>query len=156
MTANTNSTFVLAVLFEAILQWIAKWDNTLREHVPSSSVKCTQGRPQNTRGRLPRLQHSEKAYRGSGSWGRGLPRAPNLVHSGKPFPSAVLPLGDDLMPSVPSLIFYIFFTLPRVQHSGKKFSFFLFRKRLPQVPYALTLGKLPLFFLNSLPRVPLP
>jgi hypothetical protein len=35
--------------------------------------RCTRGRPQNTRGRLPRMQHSGKAYRGSGSRGRGLP-----------------------------------------------------------------------------------
>jgi hypothetical protein len=113
--------------------------HTLREHVPSPSVKCTRGRPQNTRGRLPRVQHSGKAYRGSNSRGRGLPRVLNLVHSGKPFPSAVLPLGDDLTPSVPSPIF---FTLPRVQHSGKKFPFFK-KKFLPRVQHS---GKKFIFF----------
>jgi hypothetical protein len=65
-----------------------------------------------------------------------------------------------------------FFTLPRVQYSGKKFPFFLkslprvqhsgnkfifFRKHLPRVPYALALGEAPFVFLkNTLPRVPLP
>jgi hypothetical protein len=50
---------------------------------PSPSVKCTRGRPQNTRGSLPRVQHSGKAYQRSRSRGRGLPRVPNLEHSGK-------------------------------------------------------------------------
>jgi hypothetical protein len=31
--------------------------------------------------------------------GRGLPRVPNLVHSGKPSPSVMLPLGENLTPS---------------------------------------------------------
>jgi hypothetical protein len=61
--------------------------------------------------------------------------------------------------------FFYFFTLPWVQHSGKKFPFFLkplprvqhsgkkfifFRKCLPRVPYALALGETPFVFLKKL------
>jgi hypothetical protein len=65
---------------------------------------------------------------------------PKIVHLGKPSPSAVLALGEDLTPSVLSVffwktssssatlgeeIFYSFNPLPRVQHLGKNFLFFL-------------------------------
>jgi hypothetical protein len=90
-------------------------------YVPVAIV--TRGRPPNTRGRLPRVQHSGKAYWGSGPRGRGLPRVSNLVRSGKPFSSVVLPLGDDLTPSVPSPIFLFFYSSPSAT-LGEEIHFF--------------------------------
>jgi hypothetical protein len=79
---------------------------------------------------------------------------PNIEHSGKPFPSALLTPGEDI-----TLSTGCFFTLPRVQHSGKKFHFFetsspsatlgeeiRFFKPLPRVPVHLTLGEDRVFF----------
>jgi hypothetical protein len=140
------------------------------------------GRHRNTRGSLPRVQHSGKSFRGYLSRERGLPRVLKIVHSGKPSPSAVLALGKDLTPSVSSAFFlrkhlprvqhsvknFFFFyknPLPRVLHSGKEFDFF--KKNLfPECPIPSTRGRVvPLprhsgkvfpFFLTALPRVPLP
>jgi hypothetical protein len=106
--------------------------HTLREKPPSQSVKST-------RGRLPRVQHSGKGNRGSGSRGRGLPRVPNKEHSGKPFPSAFLPLGEDLTPSTG-----FFYSSPSAT-LGEEISFFL--KPLPRVPVHLTLGEDRVLFL---------
>jgi hypothetical protein len=135
---------------------------TLQETAASPSAKCTRGRPQNTRGSLPRVQHSGKSLRGCPSRERGLPRVPKIVHSGKPSPSAILPLGDDLTPLVPSpffllfpecntrgrnFLFFILKPLPRVQHSGKKFIFF-FKTSSPSA-HAQALGEAPFVFLKK-------
>jgi hypothetical protein len=123
----------------------------------SPSAKCTWGR-------LSRVQHSGKSYRGCFSRGSGLPRVPNLVHSGKPSPSAMLTLGDDLTSSAPSTVCLVLFLecntrgrnsfflnpLPRVQHSGKKLVFF---KKTSLSVTGATLGE-EFRFLNPLPRVP--
>jgi hypothetical protein len=74
----------------------------LQETAASPSAKCTRGRGTNTRGSLPRVQHSGKSLRGCLSRGRGLPRVPKIVHSRKPPPSVILALGEALTPSVPS------------------------------------------------------
>jgi hypothetical protein len=86
----------------------------------------------------------------------------NLVHSGKPFPSAILPIEDDLTPSAPSPFFYsspsatlgeeisFFFILkplPRVQHSGKKFIYFL--KTSSPSAHAQALGEAPFVFFKK-------
>jgi hypothetical protein len=79
---------------------IAQFDklNTTLGHCTTGDA-CTRGK--NTRGSLPRVQHSGKSLRGCLSRGRGLPRVTKIVHSGKASPSAVLALGEDLTPSVP-------------------------------------------------------
>jgi hypothetical protein len=51
-------------------------ENTLQGPPASPSASST-------RGSLPRVQHSGKIFRGSGSRGRALPRVPKIVHSGK-------------------------------------------------------------------------
>jgi hypothetical protein len=95
---------------------------TLQETAASPSAKCTRGRPQNTRASLPRVQHSGKSLRGCLSRERGLPRVPKIVHSGKPSPSVILPLGDDLTPSPSSPFFY---SSPSAT-LGEEISFFYF------------------------------
>jgi hypothetical protein len=120
----------------------------LQETPASPSVKCTRGRHKNTRGSLPRVQHSGKSLRGCLSRERALPRVPKIVHSGKTTPSAVLALGEELTPSVLSAFgfwkssspsatlgeeFYFFKkTLPRVLHSGKKLFFKKIQNPLPE------------------------
>jgi hypothetical protein len=130
---------------------------SLQESPASPSASGTRGRAKNTRGSLPRVQHSGKSFRESGSRGRGLPRVSKIVHSGKASPSATVALGEDLTPSVPSTFFYSspsvalgeeirFFLknpLPRVQHSGKPL-FLKKEKNLPRVPWRRHSGK-PLF-----------
>jgi hypothetical protein len=97
---------VILALFTIEIGW--KWTrlSVYIETPASPSAKCTRGRPQNTRGRLPRVQHSGKASRGRFSWGSCLPRVPNLVHLGKPSLSVMPPLGDDLTSSAPSPVFF--------------------------------------------------
>jgi hypothetical protein len=96
---------------------------TLQETAASPSAKCTRGRPQNTRGSLPRVQHSGKSFRGCPSRERGLPRVPKIVHSGKPSPSVVLALGEDFTPSVPSARFCFFKLFPECCTRGRNLSF---------------------------------
>jgi hypothetical protein len=122
--------------------------SSLRETLASPSAKCTRGRGKNTRGSLPWVHHSGKSLRGCLSRGRGLPRVPKIVHLGKPSPSAVLALGEDLTPSVLSVFFGK--PLPRVQHSGKKFFIHLIL-----FPECNTWGRI-FFFLNPLTWVPHP
>jgi hypothetical protein len=86
-------------------------------------------------------KHSGKSLRGCLSRERGLPRVPKIVHSGKPSPSAILPLGDDLTPSAPSPFFLLF---PECNTRGRNFLFF--SKPLPRVPMPRHSGKPPLFF----------
>jgi hypothetical protein len=79
----------------------------------------------------------------------------------------MFPLEDDLTSSMLSLVF-LFFTLPRLQHPGKKFPFpfetsspratlgeeIYFFKTSSSSADAQALGKPVCFFKNSLPRVP--
>jgi hypothetical protein len=81
--------------------------------------------------------------RGRGSRGRGLPQVPKLVHSEKPFPSVMLPLGDDLTPSAPSPVFFLNL-FPECNTRGRN-SFF-FGKPLPRVLMTRHSGKPSLFF----------
>jgi hypothetical protein len=101
----------------------------------------------NTRGRAS----------GDASHGKGLPRVSKIVHSGKPLPSVILALGEDLTPLEPSAVFFEKSSspsatlgednnpLPRVLHSRKKFDFF---NPLPPVLGMGTRGSL--FFCFSL------
>jgi hypothetical protein len=125
--------------------------------------KALGGRLQNTRGRLPRVQHSWKANRGSDSRERGHPRVPNLVHSGKPSPSVMLPLGEDLTSSPGFFLLFpecntrgrnsLFLNLFPECNTRRRNSFF----RKPSSPsahaQALTEAPWP-FFKNVLPQVP--
>jgi hypothetical protein len=111
---------------------------TPRETLASPSAKCTRGRGKNTRGRLPWVQHSGKSLRGCLSWGRGLPRVPKIVHSGKPSPSVVLALGEDLPPSAPSTFFFflenLFPECPFLGTRGRNKLDFLFKGSSPSAP----------------------
>jgi hypothetical protein len=135
----------------------------LQEPPASLSASSTWGRAKNTRGSHPRVQHSGKSSRGSGSRGRALPRVSKIVNSGKTSASATVALGEDLTPSA------VFFTLLRVQHSGKKFHFFnlfpecntrgrnsvfLLENSSLSASCPGTRGRPVSFFLISLPRVP--
>jgi len=132
---------------------------TLGEECPGyPSVKCTRGRPNCTRGSLPRVQHSGKSVRGISLRERRLPQEPKIVHSGKAFPKAVLTLGEQLTSLESSRrrfllsFFFLKKNLPRVQHSEKT----------PSSPSAAaqTLGEDTLFpersSLNTRGRHPLP
>jgi hypothetical protein len=79
---------------------------------------------------------------------RGLPRLLKIAHLGKPSPSVTSTLGEELTPFAPSALFSKKKTLPRAQHSGKKF----FKKKSSS-PSA-TLGEEFFFKKNSSPSAP--
>jgi hypothetical protein len=97
--------------------------------------------------------------------GSGLPRVPNLVHSEKSSPSAMLPLGNDLTLSAPSPVF-----VKKLFHecNTQERNFFFFETASPSATFGEeicflenlfpecrstgTRGRI-FFFLNTLPRV---
>jgi hypothetical protein len=119
--------------------------NTLQEPPASPSASSTRGRAKNTRGSLPRVQHSGKSFRGSGSRGRALPRVPKTVHSGKTSPSATVALGEDLTPST---VFFLLF--PQCNTQGRNFFF------LNLFPECNTRGRNSFFFWKIFPECQLP
>jgi hypothetical protein len=112
------------------------------------SAKCTRGRQKNTRGSLPRVQHSGKSFRGCLSRERGLPVL-KIAHSGKPTPSVTSTLGEELTPFAPS----VFFSKKNSSISATLGEEICFFKKISSSPSA-TLGEEIYFFKKTLPRVP--